>query len=425
MTKDQYKIVRLTAIGGALEFYDFTIYALFAPYISHHFFPNSNSLLGLMNTFLVFALGYFARPLGGIVFGYIGDKFGRKSAFSLTVLMMASTTFFIGCLPDYQSIGIIAPLGLIGLRLLQGFSVGGEIPGAAIFTVEHVLKNKRGFSIGIVFMCITLGNSLGALVGICLTSILNQEQMMSWGWRIPFIIGFLLGIISYIIRKKTHETPEFMAIMEKQIIQRNPLTKLFQSSGKQLLKGFLLTAPSSSIISLFLFLPTYLSNIIQLDVSYSYVINLVTFVCFALMTALFGWLSDYVDRKKLLTTGALLLFVFSYPLFHCLVTSGETFVWAFGLGFAILGGIINGSYVVLIAESFPASIRYSGVGLSYSLGIALFGGIAPLAFTWLIQLLQVAEGPSIYLLICALLSFLAILSHPQDSRIPKTANATS
>ncbi|WP_232220803.1 MFS transporter [Legionella tunisiensis] len=247
------------------------------PRISVIIFSNSNRLVALLNTFVVFALGYLARPLGGIVFGHLGDKFGRKSAFSLSVFIMATATLLMGCLPDYQAIGITAPLSLIGLRLLQGFSVGGEIPGAAIFIFEHVPLNKRGFSIGLVFMCITLGNSLGALVGLFLTFFLSQEQMLAWGWRIPFIIGFLLGIISYVIRKRAFETPIFLTMLEKKGLQEKPLSTLLQSSRKELLRAFLLTAVSSSTISLFLYLPTYLSTVLHTKVTHAYLVNLITF----------------------------------------------------------------------------------------------------------------------------------------------------
>jgi len=229
MTKSQRKIVLLTAIGGALEFYDFTIYALFAPYISQNFFASTNPMIGLLNTFAVFALGYLARPLGGIVFGHMGDKRGRKSAFSVAVFMMAIATLFMGCLPTYDSIGIAAPILLIILRLMQGFSVGGEIPGAALFTIEHVATDKRGFSIGLVFMCITLGNTLGALVGLLLTHCLTTTQMDLWGWRIPFILGFGLGMVSYIIRKKMAETPVFIHMMKENQLHQKPLVKLFTS----------------------------------------------------------------------------------------------------------------------------------------------------------------------------------------------------
>ena len=407
MTKNQYKIVGLTAIGGALEFYDFTIYALFAPYISHHFFSHSNPLIGLINTFAVFALGYLARPLGGVFFGYLGDKFGRKFAFSWAIFIMAMSTLLMGCLPTYQSVGVVAPILLIGLRLIQGFSIGGEISGAAVFTVEHVPFKQRGFAMGLVFMCITLGNTLGAGMGLFLTALLNQQQMMLWGWRIPFVVGFFLGIVSYMIRKNSVETPVFMAMLKGKGLHRAPFFGMLRLSPRKLISAFMLTAASSSILSLFLYLPTYLSTIIKMNVSHAYFTNLFAFLTFAVMTAFFGGVSDYVDRRKLTMTGALLLIIFSYPLFYALKIFEASFVWIFAFGFAVFGGMINGSYVVLITELFPANLRYSAVGFTYSLGFAIFGGIAPLAFIWLIQRFMTPEAPVVYLLFCAILTFFA------------------
>ncbi|KTD20980.1 major facilitator family transporter [Legionella lansingensis] len=408
MTKKQYNIVKLTALGGTLEFYDFTIYALFAPFLSHHFFANTNPMVGLINTFAVFALGYLARPLGGIFFGHLGDRYGRKSAFSLAVFMMAVATLLMGCLPSSQSMGIVPSLILIGLRLVQGFSVGGEIPGAVVFILEHIPKTRHGFSIGLVFMCITLGNTLGAGVGLLLTTILNQQQMMAWGWRIPFILGFLLGIISYVIRRKAMETPVFIAMKQEEKIYHVPILQLLKSSRKKLLTGFLLTAVPASIISLFLYLPTYLTSIAKMEISYAYWINFISFLSFALMTSLFGRVSDYVSRKKLLTVGALGLLLLSYFLFYQLTVCGEWFIWVFVLGFSVLGGMINGSYAVLLAQSFSGPIRYSGVGFSYSLGIALFGGVAPLVFTWFIHFFNLIEAPAFYLLGCAAITLTAV-----------------
>ncbi|ODN41756.1 hypothetical protein BGC07_00610 [Piscirickettsia litoralis] len=155
-------------------------------------------------TFGIFAIGYFARPLGGIVFGFIGDKLGRRYTFSVSILLMACCTLLIGLLPGYSHLGILAPILLTLLRIIQGVSLGGEIPGSSIFTAEHLFdKNKRGFAVGIIFMCITLGNVLGGLTGAVLTHHFNQSQMISWGWRIPFMIGFIAGIVSFFLRKKT------------------------------------------------------------------------------------------------------------------------------------------------------------------------------------------------------------------------------
>lgn len=408
MNKSEYKIVTLTALGGALEFYDFTIYALFAFYIGPHFFPDPNALIGLLNTFVVFALGYVARPLGGLVFGYFGDKYGRKSAFTVAVFIMASTTLCIGCLPTYQQIGIRAPILLICLRLIQGFSVGGEIPGAALFIMEHVSKNKQGRSIGLVFMSITLGNTLGACVGLILTHTLTPTHMMAWGWRIPFFIGFILGIISYLIRKKTLETPVFNAMKHTKQLYTNPFLSLWSLPKRELLNGCLMTAVTSSIISFFLYLTSYLIQTLHIPIKNAYWINLFSFLSFAAFTALFGYLSDYVVRQKLLRMGALLVMFGSYGLFYALHHLGSSFIWIFIMSIALLGGIVNGSYVVIIGSTFPSALRYSALGLSYSLGVAIFGGIAPLAFTWLMHQYQNPEAPALYIIFCAMITAFAI-----------------
>ncbi|MBY0378509.1 MAG: MFS transporter [Gammaproteobacteria bacterium] len=416
MAKSEFKIVGLTALGGTLEFYDFTIYALFAPYISQHFFYNTDPLIGVMNTFAVFALGYLARPLGGIVFGHLGDKWGRKIAFLWAVLMMAMATLAIGCLPDYHSIGIIAPMALIVLRLIQGFSVGGEIPGATLFTFEHVAAEKRGLFIGVVFMCITLGNTLGGLVGLVLTHILNETQMMAWGWRVPFILGFLLGIISFYIRKKLVETPVFIQMVAMKQLQDKPFLRLLKQTRVNIVKAFLLTASISTISSFLIYLPTYLSTMMNIKVSSTYLINVVSFLSIALMTAVWGRVSDYYNRRRLMIIGTSLLMVLVVPLFYGLTTWGIEFIWIFILIFAVICGMINSCYVILITELFPANLRYSGVAFSYSLGFALIAGSAPLVFTALIQSLHRVEAPAFYIAACSLLTLMATLFYNGKTR---------
>lgn len=416
MTKTEIKIVGLTALGGALEFYDFTIYALFAVYIKQHFFYNTNAFIGFMNTFAVFALGYLARPLGGIVFGHLGDKWGRKSAFSLAVFIMAVATLLIGCLPDYQSIGILAPILLTLLRLIQGFSVGGEIPGATLFVFEHAAAQKRGLFVGLVFMCITLGNTLGGLVGFLLTTVLSDEHMMAWGWRIPFILGFFLGIISFYIRKKLIETPVFMQMVAMNQVQQKPFLRLLKKYRINILKAFLLTAAISTITSFFIYLPIYLSTAMKIEISYSYLINVFSFLSIALATAFWGMVSDYYNRRRLMAIGTGLLILFTIPLFHGLTALGEIFIWVFIVSLALICGMINSCYVILITELFPANLRYSGVGFSYSLGFALIAGSAPLAFTGLIQYFHTIEAPAFYIVGCSVLTLMATLFYRRPKR---------
>ena len=378
------------------------------------FFANAQPIVSLINTFAVFALGYLARPLGGMVFGHFGDKYGRKTTFALAVFIMALATLLMGCLPSYERIGVAAPLLLIVLRFIQGFSVGGEIPGATVFILEHIPKKKQGFAVGLIFAFITLGNTLGALVGWLLTHFLRPDQMLAWGWRMPFIIGFALGLISYMIHKRANETPIFIAMQQAQTLHPKPLWGLLSYPNKTLRISFLMTAVTSSILSLFLYLPTYLTMILKCEMKQTYLINSVSFLSLALCTAFFGFLSDKILRTRLILVGVVSLILFSYPLFYGLQYFGLPFVWAFVLIMAVLGGFINGSYVVIIGSLFPGHLRYSGVGLSYSLGVALFGGTAPLAFTWLLQSLSLLEAPALYIIFCAAMTGYAVLQYKKE-----------
>lgn len=414
MQSSHRKLLLLTAIGGALEFYDFTIYALFAPYISQLFFPNTQSFIGLINTFAVFALGYFARPLGGIVFGHLGDRWGRKFAFSFAILLMAVATLLIGCLPDFNSIGMAAPLLLILLRLLQGFSVGGEIPGASIFTLEHLSKKSHGLAIGLVFMSITLGNTLGAGVGFLLTSIFNESTMLSIGWRLAFIFGFFLGILGFVVRKQLVETPVFVEMMREKAIQRLPLFSAFQQARKKLVLGMLLTALTSSIVALFLYLPTYLKTIMNIQLHDAYRMNVIAFTLFALLTAFFGWVSDKINRKSLFYCGIFGFIILIYPLFLGLTYFGEDFIWVFIASIACFGAMINGSYMAMLFSLFSPSIRYTSVGISYGVGVAIFSGLAPLLFTYSIHLFNNVHAPAFYLILCGIFSFIAVSQSHAD-----------
>jgi MFS family permease len=409
MNKNSRKIIFLSSVGGALEFFDFTIYALFAPYISVAFFPSENKFISLIATFAVFAVGYFARPLGGVVFGHIGDKKGRRFAFSLSVLLMALATLLIGCLPTYQTWGLLAPMLLILLRLMQGFSVGGEIPGATIFTAEHIPMAQRGFAVGTVFMFVTLGNAIASSIGLTLVKLLSHQAMQAWGWRIPFVIGFLLGLVGYIIRKKALETPLFTELEVKKMLLRIPVLESLKHAKQQLMVGFLLTALSAATIFIFLYLPTYLTTILHYQIAYSYLLSTISFITLALCGPLCGFLSDKIGRKKVLIWGSILCIVVGYVLFKQLIAHGFLMPWLFVIGMGIIVALVNGTYGIAICEQFSPAFRASGMGLSYNLGFAIFGGLAPLASTYFIHVSGSAMAPYYYLLVCGLLTLFASL----------------
>ena len=407
MNKNHYKIILLSSLGGALEFFDFTIYALFAPYIAQVFFPVHNQTLSLIETFSVFTIGYLARPIGGLLMGRLGDKKGRRFSFTLSLFLMALSTLLIGLLPGYKTIGLLSPMLLVMFRLLQGFSVGGEIPSATIFTLEHLPYNRRGFAIGTIFMCITFGNALASIMGYGLTNSLSHSYMLAWGWRVPFIVGFFLSIISYILRKNTLETPTFNALIEKKKLLIAPITQLIRTDKKTLLMSFLLTALSAATVFIFLYLPTYLSTVLNYHISRSYLISTISFITLAIASPVFGLLSDRIGRKKVLVAGSLASIVIGYILFKMLTLHAIAMPWVFGIGLGLLVGTVNGSYAATIAEQFTPAIRNSGMGLSYNLGFALFGSLAPLLLTYFIKLSGNNMMPYYYFLICGLLTFIA------------------
>lgn len=405
---EKLKLVGLVSLGGALEFFDFTIYALFASYLSAVFFPQEKHWLALVNTFVIFALGYFARPLGGFIFGHLGDRYGRKSAFTWSALMMAIATLAIGCLPGYHQIGVFAALLLLICRVLQGLSVGGEIPGATVFVVEHFAEHKRGWAIALIFAAVTFGNVLGGVMGFFLTKMLTKDQMAVWGWRLPFIAGFLLGILAVIIRRKLLETPIFLDILKQEKIFRIPVIKLFKNALLQLLQGVGLTALSSATIVMFLYLPTYLPMQAHLSSKDAYFINVISFMLFAASTALFGFISDYIEPRKISAIGAISAVIIAYFLFANLnFPSLNNFLWL-GIGLALTVGMVNGCYGKMIAELFPAPIRYTGMGIAFSLGLGLFSGLAPLIVTTLLKFIPNSFAPYCFFLGCAVITLLAI-----------------
>lgn len=417
------KMLALASVGGALEFFDFAIYALFARYISNAFFPQQNHFVALLNTFAVFALGYFARPLGGIIFGHLGDKHGRKIGFTTSALLMATATLLLGCCPTYHQIGIAAPVLLVILRILQGISVGGEIPGATVFVFEHSSPRNLGFAIGAIFMAITLGNVLGSLLGYILTHHLSVIQMQQWGWRIPFAAGFLLGINAYLMRRKMAETPHFFALWQKSLIERSPLKKLFAIASPQIFMGIAMTALSAATIFLFLYLPSYLGLEQRFSMNVLYAINTLSFTVLAFGSALFGYCSNFVARLSLIRVGIILALIISYFLFKHLHTLSLSSYLIFCVGLAITVAMVNGCYPIVIAELFRSEIRYSGMAVAYNLGFAIFGGLAPLVMTWLSHTIEKLSAPYWFLFLGAIITLAAtFLIQKKENRVVFSPN---
>ncbi|QSH41928.1 MFS transporter [Lentisphaerota bacterium ZTH] len=403
-TWKDFKVVLLSCLGGSLEFFDFTVYALFAPYISKVFFPVKDTFTGLLAAFGVFALGYFARPLGGIIFGYLGDYYGRCIAFSSCVLIMAVSTLFIGLLPGYEQIGILAPVLLTLLRIAQGISVGGEIPGSSIFSAEHLFDKNRGLVTGAIFMFITLGNVFGSVLGYFLKYNFSTEDMLHWGWRIPFIAGFFLGIVSFFLRKRVYETAIYKDLKTFDKISRFPLVKVIREEPALLFTGFGLTALSACTISLILYLPTYLISILGFEAESSYLVTTTSFLILAVCSMIFGYVSDKAGRKIVLISGSVLSVFSGFAGFYMLIHAGHAWVYAFSILIAVTVGMVNGAYGISIIELFPANVRASGMGLSFNMGLAIIGGLSPFLFTFLIKETGSPMAPYLLFLVCAVIT---------------------
>lgn len=409
-SSEQKKLILLSSLGGALEFYDFVIFIVFAKIISAAFFPSHDPLTSLMATFGVFALGYIVRPLGGFLFGHLGDRWGRKKTFVISVFLMAIPTFLMGLLPTYETIGITASIILIILRLLQGLSVSGEVPGAIIFVAESVPNQHRGAACGIIFFAINTGLLLGSLMGMLLTATLSQEQLMTWGWRIPFLLGGVLGIVSYYLRKKMRETPLFETITQQQAHEKVPALTLFKQHAKKFLQGVGIVSIGAALFNLcFLYLPTYISTEFQFPLKSLFTLNTIAIFIFSVQALLMAWLSDHIGRKPLMLLGSIGFLVLSYPLFtlfqHSFLSLGVAFVL-----FALLGGCISGTFPCQLVEMFPTHVRYTGFAITYNIGYAIFGGLTPLIATALIRFTGHSLAPAFWLMGIAVLAILALLT---------------
>ena len=357
------KIILLASLGGALEFYDFVIYVIFAPIISQIFFPETDRMASLMSVYAVFAIGYLIRPLGGIAFSHFGDKYGRKKTFIFSVMLMAVPTALIGLLPTYERLGIFSSIMLIFLRLLQGLSIGGEIPGAITFTCEHVNPRSRSLACGVIFGCLNFGIFLGAMISLILTNQLSPEQLLTFGWRIPFIFGGLLGIFSFYIRKQMTESPLFLEFKNNAERSRIPFIEAITLYWRKILQGIGLTCLGAVVINLlFLYMPTYLSTFLAYPKEEATLFNTLNLAFYSALLVFFCWCADRLGRKAVLLTGALGFIFLSYFLFVAL--SMQTTMYLV-MGLAVLA-VLSSSIMVypsMLVELFPTSIA-AGQGRS-------------------------------------------------------------
>jgi MFS transporter, MHS family, proline/betaine transporter len=377
----RYRNTLLASLGSALEYYDFVLYALLASYLSQHFFPTHDPLAGLIETMLIFAVGYLVRPLGGVIFGHLGDTLGRKQTFTFIILLMAIATGGIGLLPGYSHWGILAPLSLALLRICQGLSQGAELPGAMTFVSEHANTRRRGLQCGLVLLGISLGATGGSMIIWLLTRWLTSEQMMDWGWRIPFLLGGLLAIVGYYLRRQSLETPLFKQ-MPTACPAQPPIWQVLTHQRGAVLRGFAITVLSAALVLFNLFIPAFLATFYQYDSSTIYAAMSIGLIWSGLCLVIFGWLSDHLGRTRLLRISAIATMLAIVPIFHLLGHNTFYALLMFNILYQTLIAGLAACYVPILTELFPTQTRFSGFALTYNLAFSVAAFI-PILLTWL------------------------------------------
>ncbi|GAA0242244.1 MFS transporter [Rhodanobacter caeni] len=372
------RTLSLAALGGALEFYDFVVFVFFAIPLGHLFFPPATApWLAQLQVFGIFAAGYLARPLGGIVLAHYGDTLGRKKMFMLSVLLMALPTLGIGLLPVYAQIGALAPLLLLLLRVVQGIAVGGEVPGAWVFVAEHVPRRRVGFACASLTSGLTVGILIGSLVAAAINNVLTPAEVLDHGWRWPFLVGGVFGFIAVWLRRWLSETPVFEAMQaRRELVSGLPLKRVLERHLPSVLLSMLVTwMLTAAIVVVILMTPSLVQSTFHIAPARAFLGNNVASFALAVGCLFYGWLADRIGHARALLPGAVGLLLSSYVLYLDLQAGGAHFIALYALaGFAV--GVVGVVPAVMVA-AFPPAVRFSGLSFSYNVAYALFGGLTP------------------------------------------------
>ncbi|MGA9146632.1 MAG: MFS transporter [Candidatus Nanopelagicales bacterium] len=364
------------AAGNVVEWYDWTIYALFAIYFSEQFFPNSNPTASLLATFTVFAVGFLARPLGSVLLGRVCDRVGRSAALSVSVMLMAASSLGIAFLPTTASIGIAAAFLLVFLRLVQGLSLGGESAAVGAYLAESAPARRRGLFTSVYPTTIMLGTLMGAMVGVALTTFLSSQQLTSFGWRIPFVIGGVLGIVGFIIRRKSHETLDKTATPEPR-----PVRTVMKQHRSSIWVTFIIVGSAGlAFFGLVAGFPA-LAKASGQSGQLAFEANTLALGLLVVLVPISAWVSDRVGRRTVLIVGYVGLAIASIACMG-LLASGS--VVAAQLVLVVPTAMVQSVLMVTLIERFPSKLRGTGFGLCFAVSVALVGGTAPMLSTWLL-----------------------------------------
>ncbi|NHP12756.1 MHS family MFS transporter [Rhodococcus sp. IC4_135] len=409
--KEYDRAAMASMVGTTVEWYDFFIYAQAAALIFADLFFKPMGSAGQIVSYVTVGISFVFRPLGAIVAGYLGDRLGRKRVLVATLAMMGAATVLIGVLPTYASIGIWAPILLILLRVVQGFSTGGEWGGAALLAVEHAPTKRRGFFGAFVQMGVPLGMLLATGVLALCTFTLTEEQFTTWGWRVPFLLSVGLIGVGFYIRSKVSESPVFAELKERRTESTTPIRTLFKKHPKQVVLAALsfIGTNGNGYMVIGGFIVAYATKTYGLGKTELLIATLASAVTWGVFTMIGAYWSDRRGRTTVMNVGNLAMVLFAVPFFLLIDTGNLGWIYVAMILFSVGLGLSYGPQPALFAELFPASIRYSGASISYAVGTIFGGAFAPTVAQWLLGKTGGTLAISIYLALLAAVSFVATM----------------
>ncbi|HYX03168.1 MAG TPA: MFS transporter [Reyranella sp.] len=404
------RIIAAGAIGNVLEWYDFAVYGYFAAAIGRAFFPQQDPVAQVLAAFGIFAVGFLMRPLGGAVIGYIGDRFGRRTALTVSVAAMAVPTFLVGALPGYQTLGVAAPILLTLLRMVQGLSVGGEYTTSIVFMIEHAPADRRGV-IGAVACCGAVGGILlGSATGAALAAAMSEQALEAWGWRIPFLVGLVVGLAGFVLRRGLSEEAPRKA-------GRSPLVETVRNQGPVLLRFAALSAFNAlGFYLMFVYIVSWLQFVDGIAPAKALEINTLSMALLLPLMVVMGWLSDRIGRRPVMLGATAFATVAAWPLFWLMHHRDPTLMLLGQSGFVLAIGAFIGTQPVIMVEAVPSQVRCTTIALGYNVTVGIVGGLSPLVATWLVQRTGNDYSPAFMIMAAAAVSFLAVLSFKETYR---------
>lgn len=411
------KILAAGSVGSVMEWFCFAIYGYLATVIGPLFFPSAEPLAATLATFAVFAVGFLARPVGGVLFGHIADKVGRRKSLSWSLVLMAFATVSIGLLPTYTQIGALAPVLLVIARTAQGLSVGGQLGVSSSLMIEHAPDSHRGYYGSWTAASGTAGLLLASITATLLTAVLPEEALGSWAWRAPFLLGAFAGVIGWYVRRRIDETPSFRTIKRRGEVEIVPVAEVFRNHKKDALTAVGFTLGYTVAYWMFLaYLPSFVSQMAGLPLSLALLSNSLGLLLLVLATPALGALSDRIGRKPLLVSAMVCLMLFTYPAFLLVATGGFLVVLTVQLFLGLLVALFDAPAPTTLVELFPTRVRASAFSMSYNLTVAVFGGTAPYVSTFLVARTGNATAPALYVVVTAAITTLVLVGLITETR---------